>query len=102
NMTKAPKKILVFTFTLPPTISIDDISLLNSQVYDYLRERQYDFFDTFIMSSSNASSTTLENLPTSITLQCRGYKTKSRQFLLRAEFTAFLNELFNKFKITAI
>ncbi|KAI5179870.1 hypothetical protein PAEPH01_2711, partial [Pancytospora epiphaga] len=42
NMTKAPKKILVFTFTLPPTISIDDISLLNSQVYDYLRERQYD------------------------------------------------------------
>lgn len=99
NMSKAPEKILVFTFTLPATLRVSEIEGFKRCVRGYLLDRPYDFYETFVLSSSEVSETGVSVLKAAITLKCKGYKNKSKKFLLRAEFTAFLRSLFERLNI---
>lgn len=93
NMTRAPEKILIFDFILSPDIDVIKFQLLKNKLQKYLRERSYDFFETFSMESISEAATTVDKLKCRLVLRCKNYKTRAKKFALRIELTKVINEL---------
>ncbi|KAI4291250.1 hypothetical protein PAPHI01_0524 [Pancytospora philotis] len=90
NISKAPEKKLVFSVGIPPTLSPADIGGFKLRVREFLVGRRHDYYDSFVLASSDAAATGLGGLAAQITLKYKGFKSKSKQFMMRAEFAAFL------------
>ena len=87
---------------LHSTIRASELERIRAQIHGYLEERPYDFYDTFVLGSGDADATEITALRASVTLRCRGYKTRSRKFAMRAEFTAFLVDLFEEMALEVV
>ncbi|KAM0678771.1 hypothetical protein BDAP_000554 [Binucleata daphniae] len=94
NMTRAPEKILVFDFKLSPEIDVIKFQLFKSKIQRYLRERQYDFYESFSFEAKSEKATGIEALECTLILKCKNYKTKTKKLNLRVEITGIILELF--------
>lgn len=99
NMTKAPEKLLLFTFELKSGISPDEIILLKKEITAYLNKKRFDLLDTFVLDTSIPNYTSIDSLKTAVIIKCKNYNSKSKRFIIRAEFSAFLKNILNKIKI---
>ncbi|KAM0675873.1 hypothetical protein GVAV_000649 [Gurleya vavrai] len=102
NMTRAPEKILVFSFNLDPDLDLIKFQLFKSKIQRYLRERPYDFYETFSLEAKSEISTNLKCLECSLVLRCKSIKTKSKKFHLRVEVTNVIIDLFKILDITTL
>lgn len=100
NMSKAPEKLLVFTIKLPATLGSNDLNKVITLIHEYLLERPYDYFENFTLENTGHDSTGIDVLNASIILKCKGNKSRSKKFAMRAEFTAFLRNLFHEFEVS--
>ncbi|KRH94379.1 Small Conductance Mechanosensitive Ion Channel (MscS) Family [Pseudoloma neurophilia] len=102
NMTRAPEKVLFFTFKLSPDIDPDLFRKLKSCLHKYLKTRTFDFYETFSLEASSEQATDINVLDCALVLKCRSYKTKAKKFGLRAEINKYLMELFEELQIKTI
>lgn len=91
NMTKAPEKILLFTFELPNNTNTSQIHNLKKAIKQYLNHRRFDFYEDFKVSSVTNDKYEMSKINSMVKLKCKNFKTSSRKYLLRVEFTEFLN-----------
>lgn len=96
NMTKAPEKILLFTLNLPADINKDQMNSLKHAIFKFVKDRPFEFFDTFVVGSSKSDNSSIKELETSILLKFRNYTNRSKKFTIRAEFTAYLRDFLNE------
>lgn len=99
NMTRAPEKILFFTFKLSSDIDVDKFREMKNRIHSYLKTRRFDFYEAFSLEATSEKATAIEVLDCSLLLKCRSYKTKAKKFGLRAEINKFLLELFKEMEI---
>ena len=99
NMTKAPEKNITFTFKLPADITLDKIKTLQTHIHDFLHIKVYDFLDNFEMINQKSVYTDINFINCTLVLKCKGYKNKSKKFILRVEFTHYLREILKKLNI---
>lgn len=102
NMTRAPEKILFFSFKLNPEINTDLFRDLKSRIHLFLKKRSFDFFEAFSLEATSEQATDINALDCALLLKCRSYKTKAKKFGLRAEINKFLLELFKEMEIKTI
>lgn len=98
NMTKAPEKLLLFTFELKSDISPDEINFLKREISGYLIRKNFDLLDTFALDTSVPNYTSIDLLKTAVIIKCKSYNSKSKRFLIRADFSAFLKKVVEKIK----
>ncbi|KAL6121930.1 hypothetical protein NUSPORA_01086 [Nucleospora cyclopteri] len=99
NMTKAPKKIIAFSFDLPADVTIDQIQILKKRIHTFLISKIFDFMDHFKLINQKTEQTDIDVVHCTIILKCKGYKNRSKKFLLRLEFTNFLRKILSELKI---
>lgn len=95
NMTRAPEKLIAFNFNLDPSLDIVKFQLLKAKIQKYLRERPYDYYETFSFEAQSEASTAVTKLECNLILRCKTYKNKSKKFDLRVEVTNLIQELFH-------
>lgn len=91
NMTYAPKNLLLFTFDLPSNMQQGQLEKLRCRISEYLRHRQFDFYDNFSIISSGPDSTNIYKLNTTVILKCKMNNSRSKNYMMRVDFTAYLN-----------
>lgn len=96
NMTKAPEKILLFTLNLPSNIDQSQMHSIKSAISEFVKERPFEFHDTFVVGSQNTHCSTIKKLETSILLKFKTHTNRSKKFTMRAEFTAFIKKFFKE------
>lgn len=101
NMTRAPEKKLVFQFSLDSRLPMDVYKNLREKILGFLREHHFDFFEKFALESTSENFVAVSSLNCRLVLLCRGYKTRTKKFYLRAEFSKFLNEVFDDMGVKA-
>jgi small-conductance mechanosensitive channel len=99
NMTKAPEKIIVFTFHLPTSITTKELQSFKSKMSEFLKARFFDFHSNFVVCSSDGEFTGIDVFKTTLKLRFKGFKNKSKKFLLRIEVTAFIKSVFEEMNI---
>merc|ERR1711972_981592 len=93
NMTRAPEKILYFTFKLDSTIDSDKFRDFKNKIHKYLKTRTFDFYEAFSLEASSENATNVKSLDCALSLRCRSYKTRGKKFGLRQEINKFLINL---------
>lgn len=91
NVTNAPENLLIFTFDLPSTISEAKLNRFKKAVSECLKQKRFDFYDSFVLSSQGPNCTDVKTLKTALVLKCRISNSRSRMFMLRADFSSFLS-----------
>jgi len=91
NMTCAPKNLLVFNFDLPSMVMGGHIEKLRCRISEYVRHRLFEFHDSFSVVSAGPDSTEINKLKTAVILKCKNSNSKSKNYMLRAEFNSYLN-----------
>lgn len=91
NLTNAPEKIMLFEFNLPVNITLGQIHDLKTHIKIFLQRKSFDFHSDFVLGSTVNDRYEINRLNATITLRCKNYKSSSKKFLLRVEFTDFLN-----------
>lgn len=102
NMTRAPEKVLLFSFKLSPDVNTDIFRNLKSRIHQYLKTRKFDFFEAFSLEAISEEAVDINKLDCALILKCRSYKTKARKFGLRVEINKFLRELFDELGIKTL
>ncbi|KHN69727.1 hypothetical protein CWI42_051310 [Ordospora colligata] len=93
NMTRAPEKIIVFNFELDPNIEVDTFMRFKVKIHEFVKSRPFDYDDSFSLQAKTEGFTSIDVLSCLMILKCKGYKNKSKKFLLRVEMTTFLRSL---------
>lgn len=96
NMTRAPEKLLVFKFKISPNISNDKICLFKHDIYEYLKSRKFDYFDTFTLQSVTENNLGIDVVECCIIFKCKTFKNKARKFYLRIDITNLIQNLLKK------
>lgn len=99
NMTRAPEKVLFFTFKLAPLLEPEKFRQLKERIHKYLKTRSFDFYETFSLEASSEQATDVNILDCALVLKCRSYKTKAKKFGLRSEINKYLLDLFDELDI---
>lgn len=100
NMTRAPEKVLFFTFKLQPDIDPEKFRIFKTRIHKYLKVRNFDFYEAFSLEASSEQATDISLLDCALVLKCRSYKTKAKKFGLRAEINKFLINLLEELEIS--
>jgi hypothetical protein len=88
-MTRAPEKIIVFNFNLDPNINLEKFRMMKIKIHEFLRNRPFDFYETFSLEASSEGATDVNILKCLLILKSKNYKTKGKKFHLRVEVTKF-------------
>ncbi|KAG0437027.1 Mechanosensitive ion channel protein 10 [Dictyocoela muelleri] len=99
NMTRAPEKVIMFNFKLDSNIEIDKFRDLKSKIHHYLKQRPFDFYESFSLEANSENSTDIKTLDCCLVLKCKSYKNKGKKFHLRTEFNYFLRKMFEELEI---
>lgn len=99
NMTRAPEKVLLFTFKLSPDVNVDIFRELKNKIHQYLKKRTFDFFEAFSLEAVSEQATNINALECALILKCRSYKTKAKKFGLRVEISKMLKDLFEELEL---
>ena len=99
NMTKAPEKVLPFSLNLPADITQEQMNSLKYAIFKFVKDRPFEFYDTFVVGSSSSDCSSIKQLETSILLKFKNHTNRSKKFTTRAEFTAYLRDFLKQNEI---
>lgn len=100
NMTKSDDNQLIFYAHVIGETAPVEICKMREWIGEYLLMRSHDYSDSLVIEEA-LSPQHIDWIKVAILLKIRGPKSKTRRLALRAEFTAFLNFLFEEKHIRA-
>ncbi|KAL6121598.1 hypothetical protein NUSPORA_01464 [Nucleospora cyclopteri] len=99
NMTKAYENILCFTMELSSDITPYKINLMKKRIDQFVAQRFFDYTLPSKTINQRSSNCGIDRLFCAVILHCKGYKTPSKKFILRVEFTSYLKQVLSDLNI---
>lgn len=102
NMTRAPEKLMMFVFSLDPTLDIEKFRKLYDRISEFTIKNSFDYHHRFKIESISDQDNNIDRIACSLVLKLRGYKTRPKKFVLRLEFSKQLRRIFNELQIELV